>query len=178
MAVLSGGLNTYLKKGHLAVQAGGFWSDAGQEQFVEINGMIGNRYSLSSSHQSNGLFGVGYFLDGLTKDKYRLSYGLNAFFLGKVAVGGSVFQENEFENLTYAYNITNFPFYAVAKSSINIPSVKPHLVVDAGIGPNFMRTTSFREQNIPGGGAISVPNDFFLRIRLPHNLDFSLNFGV
>ncbi|NCT56903.1 MAG: hypothetical protein GW760_04205 [Legionella sp.] len=147
--------------GHLVLQAGGFWSDAGREQLIEMNGIIGDRLTVSNSDKSNGLFGVGYFLDAETNDKYRLSYGLNAFFLGKTSIGGSVFQENEFENLTYAYNITNFPLYAVVKSNINLPSVKPHLVVDAGIGPNFMRTTSFREQNIPGGGAVSIPNDFF-----------------
>ncbi|MDF1683564.1 MAG: hypothetical protein P1U36_02800 [Legionellaceae bacterium] len=150
-----------LKKGHLALQAGGFWSDAGREQFIEINDMIGDRYTLSKSNKSNGLFGVGYFFDGQVRDQYSLSYGLNAFYLAKTSVSGSIFQENEFENLTYAYNITNFPLYAVAKSMINIPSVAPQLSVDVGIGPNFMRTTSFREQNTPGGTAVSVPNDFF-----------------
>jgi|TARA_R110002126_G_scaffold110918_1_gene248323 hypothetical protein len=154
-------LKDTLKKGHLVVQAGGFWSAAGQEQFIEINDMVGDRLTLSKSHQSNGLFGIGYFLDGLTKDKYSLSYGLNAFYLAKISVGGSVFQENEFENLTYNYNITNFPLYAMAKSTINMPSVVPPVSVDIGIGPNFMRTTSFSEQNIPVGSAISLPNEFF-----------------
>lgn len=150
-----------LEKGHVVLQGGGFWSDEGRDQYIEVNGIAGDHFTLSKGHKSNGLFGVGYFLDGQNKNGYSMSYGLNAFYLAKTSVAGSVFQENEFENLTYAYNVTNYPLYAVAKSTINTPFAGPHLTVDVGIGPNFMYTSSFSEQNIPGGSVISVPDEFF-----------------
>jgi hypothetical protein len=46
-----------------------------------------------------------------------MTYGINAFYLAKASVSGSIIQENLFENLSYHYKVTHYHVYAVAKST-------------------------------------------------------------
>lgn len=160
-ASLATNLTSYvqtLKQGHAVIQLGSFWSTQGSAQHINIEGLIGDDFTVSHSKQSNGLIGLGYFLDGQDKNVFNLSYGINAFYLAKTAVTGNVIQEGLFTNLSYGYDVTHFPVYAAAKATIKTKSPRYAITVDAGIGPNFMRTTGFQEYSLDG---VTLPDNIF-----------------
>ena len=147
-----------LKHGHAIIQLGGYWSIQGENQHINIDGLIGDQFTLTNGNASNGLAGVGYFIDGQDTRRFTMSYGLNFFYLAKTAVTGDVIQENLFTNLAYRYNATHYPLYAVAKSTIKTPFPKNDLTLDVGIGPNFMWVSGFKEQSLDG---ITIPDNIF-----------------
>ena len=111
-----------LRHGHTQIQLGGYWSSQGQNQDVNINGLVGNQYTVSDKNQSswNGLFGIGYFIDGYAQDKFQLSYGVNGFYLAQTPVSGNIVQEHLFTNLYYRYTIQHVPVYFATKAKIKI----------------------------------------------------------
>ena len=159
MDAFSINLKESLLQGHPVLQLGGFWSHQGTEQHININSLIGDQFTVSRNDDSNGLVGVGYFIDGQDKDLFKMSYGVNAFYLAKTGVAGYVIQENLFTNLSYGYKVTHYPVLAVAKSTINTKSPKYSWTVDAGIGPNFMSTGEFQEHSLDNG--VTVPDNIF-----------------
>lgn len=157
--VLTSELINKAMHGHFRIQLGGYWGVQGNPQQININGLIGDYFSVTNKHDSNGLFGVGYYVNGQDKDKYDMSYGLNWFYLAKMMVAGTVLQENLFENLSYRYHVTSYPLYAMAKSNIKTKSPDYGIYVDAGIGPNFMTTSDFRE--MPLNNNYTIPDNIF-----------------
>lgn len=151
-------LSSSLKQGHAIIQFGGYWSNQGQTQHINIQDLIGDEFTITSHSSSNGLVGLGYFIDGEEKPFLKMSYGVNAFYLAKTAVTGNVIQENLFTNLSYHYNLTHYPVYAIAKSTINTKFPKYALTIDAGIGPNFIRADGFQEHSLDG---ITIPDNIF-----------------
>lgn len=153
----------FLKKGHLTLQLGGFISHQGSTQDININQLIGDRFIASSGTKNNGLFGVGYFVDSEAQKRFNLSLGLNWFYLPRTSVSGTVLQEHLYENLTYSYNITNYPLYFAAKSKINLNTPDQSVTFNLGIGPNFMKTSNFKEESIrvPGANYYSLPDTIF-----------------
>lgn len=147
-----------LQQGHAVVQLGGYWSTQGKAQNIDIEGLIGDRFSVTQKNASNGLFGLGYYLAAQNKDNYSLAYGINAFYLAKTAVAGTVIQEQLFRNLSYGYHVTHYPLFAAAKAIIKPSSPMYALTLDAGIGPNFMVTGGFKEHSLDG---ITLPDDIF-----------------
>lgn len=141
-------------KGHPSMQLGGYWSSQGKAQHINILDTIGDDFSVSSKQDSNVAVGAGYFIDGAEKKYFQLSYGINIFYLAKTSVSGYVTQENLFSNLSYSYDVSHLPLLAVAKATINAQSPQYAFTVDLGIGPNFMRSSSFSEQAIDG---MSIP---------------------
>lgn len=152
---------TFLKAGHLLLQLGGYWRTAASAQFININDLVGDRFTVNNNQYGNGLVGLGYFIDGKEKDRFKISYGVNGFYLPKTSVSGTVVQENLFENLSYSYNITNYPLYAVAKSTIKTSFSDRNLTVNAGIGPNFMSIGQFKEASIFGDNILTLPDQIF-----------------
>lgn len=152
-------LSSALKRGHLVVQAGGYWSHQGKAQHIDIDGAIGDEFTLSKRNGSNGLVGLGYFIDGHQLERVQFSYGVNFFYLPKASVSGTVVQEDLFTNLSYGYHLSHYPVYAAAKAKTKLPVSNLSLTVDAGIGPNFMRTGGFAEHSLDGG--ITIPDNAF-----------------
>lgn len=140
-----------LKHGHAEVQLGGYWGIQGSAQHVKIEDLIGDEFTVSNKNSGNGLVGFGYFLDGQNKTNFKISYGVNFFYLPKTGVSGTVIQEDRYTNLAYGYNVTHYPVYALAKTNIDLNSSRYGLVVDAGIGPNFMNIGGFQERSLDGG---------------------------
>jgi hypothetical protein len=151
----------FLKQGHLLLELGGHWRTAATSQFININGLIGDRFTVTNGQNGNGLVGVGYFIDGKDKERLKMSYGINWFYLPKTSVSGTVVQEDLFENLSYSYNITNYPLYAVAKSTLKTSSPNYNVTLNAGIGPNFMALGQFKENSISGSNVVSLPDQIF-----------------
>ncbi len=145
--------------GHAVVQLGGYWSNQGKVQHINIEDLIGDDFTVTRGQSSNGLVGLGYFLDGQEKDLFNMAYGINVFYLAKTGVSGYVVQEDLFTDLSYGYKVTHYPVYAVAKSTIHTKSPKYALTLDLGIGPNFMHTSNFQEQSLDGG--VTIPDNVF-----------------
>ena len=85
-------------------------------------------------------------------------YGINAFYLAKTDVTGNVIQENLFTNLSYKYNLTHYPVYVIAKSTIKTKFPQYALTIDTGIGPNFIKADGFQENSLDG---ITIPDNIF-----------------
>lgn len=134
-----------VRPGHAVVQLGTFWSTQGQAQDVNIQYLIGNQYTVFKARQWNGLAGLGYFLDGLDKERLHLSYGLNGFYLAPTSVSGTIIQEHLFTNLSYGYKIQHVPLYLAGKAVANTMSDRLKATFDVGIGPNFMHIGSYNE---------------------------------
>lgn len=161
-----------VRHGHAVLQVGYNWSSQGRAQNVNIVGLVGDRFTLNNSGSSNGLVGLGYYVDGQVINRFNMSYGLNAFFLAKTSVGGYVIQEQLYENLAYGYQVYHFPLYAMAKSTIDMNSPNYALTVDAGIGPNFMTTSTVNETSLDG---ITLPDKTYAGRT---NTTFSATVGV
>jgi hypothetical protein len=133
------------RHGHTVVQLGGYWGTAGDEQNISIRYLRGNHYTVTSNTSRNGLFGLGYYVDGLDKDRFHLDYGINGFFLAKTHVSGEIVQEQLFTNLAYSYAIQHIPIFFGAKALVKNKLNRYNLTLNAGIGPNFMRLNHYQE---------------------------------
>lgn len=76
-------------------------------------------------------------------------------------MSGDVLQETVFNNLSYSYNISNYPLYFTAKPIIDTSNPDVKITMNVGIGPNFMQTNHFTEKSQPGGDAVSIPDQFW-----------------
>ncbi|MDR3442679.1 MAG: hypothetical protein P4L65_06635 [Legionella sp.] len=134
------------RKGHFIAQIGGYGADQEATQTIRLpQNVFSSRYTVDSSNQGSGLVGVGYFFNGpLLLEHAQLTYGANAFFLGQTSVNGRIV-ENNLRNFAYRYNIQHLPLYFAAKALINTNYDKFKLALDAGIGPDFMSLSGYRE---------------------------------
>ena len=149
-----------LSHGHTVIQLGGFWASQGEAQDINIQGLVGNHYAFTSNNhnQSNGLVGLGYYLDGFHYDHVQLNYGLNVFYLGPTSVSGDVIQEQLYSNLNYHYKIQHTPLYLDAKAIIKTNSERYNVTLDVGVGPNFMRTSNYSETPLD---VYTIPDNAF-----------------
>jgi len=143
----------------IVFQVGGFNASQGNAQNIGIDGLIGDDFTVNHGHASNVLLGLGYYFDGLAKDRFNLLYGINAFYLAQTSVQGDVIQEQLFTNLSYHYSLTNYPVYAAAKMFLKNNYGKNDITFDLGIGPNFISTSHFAEKSLDGG--FTLPDNAF-----------------
>lgn len=139
-------------KGHFLVQLGGYSAIQGKAQNIYLRDtLVANHYTVKTHNQGSGLVGLGYMLDGpVILNRFPLSYGIDAFFLGQTAVSGYIIEDHLFTNSSYRYKIQNIPVYFAAKTLINTQSDKVKLAVDVGIGPNFMSASRYFETALNG----------------------------
>lgn len=137
------------------IQVGWFTATQGKSQHVDIDGLIGDDFSVSKSSDQNILVGIGYHFDGCDICQTSILYGINAFYLAPTTVSGKVTQEDIFTNLSYHYSRTNYPIYFDVKALIHFNELHD-LVIDIGIGPNFVHTSGFKERSLDGG--ITIPD--------------------
>ncbi|MCL9685705.1 hypothetical protein [Legionella maioricensis] len=144
----------------ISLQLGGFTANQGRSQNIYIDGLVGDRFAVNQPNDSNGLVGVGYYLNAQESNPLNLSYGVNAFYLAKTNVSGVVIQEQLFTNLGYYYSTTNYPIYFAAKALVKKKDDAPYnLTLDAGIGPNIITTGTVRETSLDGG--VTIPDQTF-----------------
>ena len=147
-----------LKHCHAVLQLGGYWSIAGTQQHINIDDLIGDEFTVTKNGSSNGLVGLGYFIDGQNKERFKMAYGINVFYLPKTSVSGTAIQEDTDTYLAYRYQLTHYPIYAVAKSIIKTKYPRFDATLDIGIGPNFMQAQGFNESSL---GANTLPDAIF-----------------
>ncbi|WP_412754884.1 hypothetical protein [Legionella donaldsonii] len=147
-----------LTKGQKILQLGGYLNHSGKTQFIGIEDLIGDRFTVSKHHDGNLVVGLGYLFNHPVKKAIQLSYGINVFYLTKTQVKGQVIQEDLFENLAYKYGLSHVPVYAAAKASIDNPANHYGITFDSGIGVNILTTSSFHEESLDG---ITLPDHAF-----------------
>ncbi|WP_133130753.1 hypothetical protein [Legionella yabuuchiae] len=156
------GLSTYafhLPQGQLNLSLGGADVHQGQEQLVNISNTFGNIYTISQQKDTVFLAGAGYFFDVFSRQPMDVSLGASIYYLSSATVNGLIYLERTFPNLGYQYKTTNIPLYAHAKGVWKGQDERVALVVDAGIGPNFIKTHDYQEHSIDGG--VTIPNQTF-----------------
>ncbi len=161
-----------LTHGKVPVQLGVFTSSQGKNQHINIQGLIGDQFTVDNNKSTNGLFGIGYYVDGLDREHFQLSYGVNGFYFGKTSVSGTVIQENLFTNLSYKYDINHMPIYFAAKSTVKNNNETYAITLDAGIGPNFIQTSNYSETPLDN---FTVPDNAFSS---HNNVTFTAMAGV
>lgn len=147
------------KNATIVFQLGAFRATQGSTQDIGIDGLIGDHFTLAHHYAQNSIVGLGYYFNGISQNRLGILYGLNAYYLAHTSVQGNVIQEGMFNNLSYQYSIVNYPIYAAIKALINSNNDKYTLTVDAGVGPNFIKTRNFGENSLDGG--ITIPDNAF-----------------
>lgn len=141
----------------LILHAGAFDTTQGEAQNIGIQGVIGDYFSLDSSHAQNILLGAGYFFDGAPHNNYQWMYGIDAYYLAQTEVTGKITQENYLTALNYSYYLRNIPLYVATRAL-----VKTHypfdVVFDLGLGPNFITAYNFIERPL---NSIAQPDNIF-----------------
>ena len=133
-----------LPPGFTSLEFGLFSSTQGETQDIDIQGLVGNQYTVNNNHAANGFVGLGYFLEALKTDDFQLAYGLSGYYFAPTSVKGTVVQEHTFSNLDYSYNIQNTPVYLAAKAKFK-QTDRYDFTFDAGLGVNFMRISDYSE---------------------------------
>lgn len=144
--------------GHFLLEAGPYYSNQGQNQTININGLIGDEYNVTDHHDWNVIVGAGYLWNGFDSNQYGIDFGVNVFYLAPTEVKGNITQEMLFTNLGYKYSVQHIPVYLFAKGYFNTNYNCLSVTVDAGIGPNFMKTNMKNETSLDG---ITVPDNAF-----------------
>ena len=73
----------HARKPELLIELGGFFATQGKNnQYIAIADLKGNQYTVTNSNSSNGIVGLGYYLEGWNHDRFTLSYGVNTFYFG------------------------------------------------------------------------------------------------
>lgn len=148
-------------KSTLAVfHIGGFNASQGQTQNINIQGLVGDTYTVNQRQVSNILFGLGYYFLGVEDKQWRLFYGIDGYYLAHTSIEGDVIQEQLFTNYTYRYSLTNIPIYLAAKLLIKTSNEQNNISLDLGLGPNVIRTSQYSERSLDDG--FTIPDNAFI----------------
>jgi opacity protein-like surface antigen len=148
--------------GHVLFEVGEYQSNVGESQNIGMATLVGDRFIANSNHNNtHAMFGIGYLFDGIERDRYGVDFGINAFYFQKARVTGTIFQEHRDPNLGYYYDVTNIPIYLATKSHIKLPQSDNVVVtLNAGIGPNIVKTQDYTDYNI-SSSIFTLPDHAF-----------------
>jgi hypothetical protein len=156
--------------------AGGYRGSHGEAQLIPVTGLIGDYFSVNHFIATGGVVGLSLYMESLAwdNDVYRLQYGVSSFFLSKTSVQGLVTQENLVTNISYKYNLYNFPSYWGVKITRLFENSRRNLTFDLGLGFNQIKTDLFYEQAMT---YFTLPDEIFAG---GSSYDFSatIGFGV
>lgn len=150
--------------GNLILQFGGFSTyESSKHVYIEAND--GDYFNISNHYRENFLLGLGYLINGPDEttifgcQTFKTQYGVNAFYLPRITVKGNVIQEQEFNNLSFKYSVTNYPIYLAAKGIFNTNDDRYKFTLDLGLGPNIIHASNFNEKSLDGGH--TIPDNIF-----------------
>lgn len=142
----------FMKDSDLVFQLGAYFADIGESQYIDNTDMTTTHYSADAGSTSSALLGLGYYLPGVNNDTFTLDYGINAYYLFATTAKGD-FAEDVPGGMTgeYSYNISHVPVYAAAKLNFKNPTKTCAFTMDVGIGPNFMTTRNYEDNDAFSG---------------------------
>lgn len=161
--------------GNFEITAGLFSSRQGKPQNIDVQGLIGDHYNVANKYTTKALGGLGYFIPKYRKDNLSIDYGIEAFYLAPTSVGGTKLVEQEFENLSYGYNVRHIPVLLSGKLKIERASSKFDLIIHGGVGTNFTKSSGYKENSLDNG--VTIPNDSFSQ-KSEITLSASVGIGV
>jgi len=152
------------KHPELIAQFGGFIASEGKAQVINALSLRGNGYTVNNNTPGIALFGVGYYLDGIVRDRVDVKFGVDWLYMLSTPVSGFINQEQTFQNLSYRYNVRNMPLYFAAKAKYKDSKDRYDWIFDIGVGPNFIRTSGYSESSltdftIPNNNAFTAHNN-------------------
>ncbi len=92
------------------------------------------------------------------KPRFQLQYGADFFYLPGTPVKGTIYQEHQYPNLSYQYNIEYFPLLFGAKALFKKQYKRYAFTLNGAIGPNFIRLYHYREHPL---NTYSIPMNSF-----------------
>lgn len=154
--------------------AGGYRGTQGKAQHIPISGLIGDYFSVSDSVATGGIVGLAMYMKSLAlrTDDYELQYGITSFFISHTKVRGLVTQENLVTNLSYEYNMYNYPTYLGLRLTKVFEDSRYDGILDLGLGANKISTSLFYERALT---AFSLPDFIF---EGTSTVSFSANIGA
>lgn len=153
------------------VHFGGYVASQGQAENIDIEGLIGDRYTLHKAYNTTWLVGFGYYMD-LPMNGMTMMAGLDSYYFTQQTVRGTIIQEQLFQNLAYHYSVANLPIYLAGKAIFQ-QSGGFAFTADAGLGVNFVITRHYRDWSLDGG--VTLPDYAFNNHT---TAAFSANIGV
>ena len=69
--------------GKAELQIGWFSAWQGKSQHIDIEGLIGDDFSVKKHSDQNLLLGAGYFFNGFESCRTKVLWGINAFYLAQ-----------------------------------------------------------------------------------------------
>ncbi|MFO2970990.1 hypothetical protein SCO12_05915 [Legionella pneumophila serogroup 10] len=149
-----------IPKGQAVLELGGASISKAPTQLIAIGeGSLGNIHRVYHSQDLRFLAGLGYFFDVLTYKPLSFGLGPQIYYLKQHNTQGVIDIERAFPNLSYQYQTQNTPLYAAVKAKWAGQDEVSSLVLNAGIGPNFIKTKNYYEHSLDDG--ITIPNQAF-----------------
>lgn len=162
--------------GSISAEFGGYTTSYHNDPLINIIGLVGNKYKSHNKVDTNLLVGINYLLDidTFASNKFRTSYGLSSYYMGRTKESGKIFQELIFPNLSYKYNVSHFSIYATTKiQTLNLAPAYD-INFNLGVGPNFISSYKYSEKPLDN---VTIPNNSFTN-QTTTNLSFNLGFGL
>lgn len=156
--------------------AGGGWIRESTSQFVLIDGLIGDNFSVSQPSKAHGLIGLALDIDGpdIETEQFKLQYQISSVFVPNSAVNGLVTQEKLVTNLSYAYNVYSIASFLGLKATSKPFARNFYLTGDLGLGFNYIFSKQFREfMLVP----YAVPDNIFAYTS-NKEIDFAVSTGI
>jgi len=142
-------------RGYLSLEGGVYHGKIGEAQDVETAGLFIDRYDIDSTYHNAGLIGLGYFFCLPQSPVY---FGVNAYYLTRTTVKGTIFIDQIFPDLNYSYTIKQFPIYASVKATLPFNNGNG-INLMAGVGPNIIKIQNYNEFVNEGG--LTAPLDTY-----------------
>jgi hypothetical protein len=148
----------HLQSGHAVMQLGGSLSFTGKTQTNGFQDLICDNFSGPKQSRGNVVVGLVYYFTGQHSAQLDSSYGINALNLAHTRVSGGITQYHSLTNLAYRYDISHLPVYAMAKLNIHLNSDRYSFTVDAGIRPDFLKTSHYQDSPLDN---MTLPDNAF-----------------
>ena len=158
----------------LGVFLGGTRGTVGEAQHVDIEGVIGDYFSIEDGKINGGIIGFTHYLESkeFDSDHFSLDYTLSVFYFPEKRVSGFVTQENLVTNLDYEYTLANVGSYVGIRVMNNRDASRFNYAFNLEFGMVQIITDGFVERSLT---PYSVP-DFIFKGKTTSS--FSANTGV
>lgn len=158
----------------LGVFLGGTRGTVGEAQHVDIEGLIGDYFSIDNGKINGGVIGVTHYTESkeLDNDRFSLDYTFSIFYFPQKTVSGFVTQENLVTNLDYEYTLVDIGSYVGIRVMTHRDASRFNYAFNLGFGMVQIITAGFVERSLT---PYSLP-DFIFESKT--TTSFSANTGV
>ncbi len=128
--------------------SGVFNAKQGKELHIDITGLIGDQYLISSDHSSSAFVTLGALWKVKAVKQGTILIGLDYSFFGNTKTKGDILIENTLRNLSYSYSAHSSVIISSAQLRHSMGKSGNEAIFEIGLGPNFMTTHGYSEQSL------------------------------